>query len=293
MRRLLLGLVFFFSGQEKTLVGMSLAWREMGDAYDGVSVDAGELDHSVDFESMLGNCLTEWKRRRRRGIWLRIPISRAQWIPQAVSHEFEFHHAERDHVVMTTWLADEANQLPPNASHQVGVGAVVLDSTGRLALVKERFGKRNRWKVPTGLVEARETISDAVVREVREEIGLTTRFVKVVAVKHSHSAPFGKSDAFFLCLLRLVDENSFEFKVDPLEIADATWSTWNDFRTVLRGHCSREWMALYDLCDRILFSSSPSLGTDDDNNNNTNFIQHTRLEGSDTVIYSACSKSVK
>ena len=40
---------------------------------------------------------------------------------------FEFHHAEPGYVMLTQWLSDEESTIPANASHQIGVGALVLN----------------------------------------------------------------------------------------------------------------------------------------------------------------------
>jgi 8-oxo-dGTP diphosphatase len=65
---------------------------------------------------------------------------------------------------------------------RVGVGAVVVHD-GRVLLI--RRGKeplRGRWVVPGGTVEPGETLHDALVREVREETGLTVEPGEVVLV---------------------------------------------------------------------------------------------------------------
>ena len=64
----------------------------------------------------------------------------------------------------------------------MGVGAVVIHE-GRVLLI--RRGKeplRGRWVVPGGTVEAGETLQDALVREVREETGVTVVPREVVTV---------------------------------------------------------------------------------------------------------------
>lgn len=64
----------------------------------------------------------------------------------------------------------------------VGVGAVLIHE-GKVLLIKR--GKeplRGRWVVPGGTVELGETLEQALVREVREETGLTVRPVEVVLV---------------------------------------------------------------------------------------------------------------
>ena len=55
----------------------------------------------------------------------------------------------------------------------VGVGAIVFDAEGRVLLVER--GKppgAGLWSVPGGRLEPRETLAQAVAREVREETGL-------------------------------------------------------------------------------------------------------------------------
>jgi ADP-ribose pyrophosphatase YjhB (NUDIX family) len=64
----------------------------------------------------------------------------------------------------------------------VGAGALILKD-GRLLLVKRGahpgFGK---WSVPGGLVELGEKAQDAMVREVKEEVGLDVEAVKLTDV---------------------------------------------------------------------------------------------------------------
>jgi 8-oxo-dGTP diphosphatase len=55
----------------------------------------------------------------------------------------------------------------------VGVGAVVVDE-GRVLLVRRgREPLKGHWSLPGGLLEVGESLAAGVVREVREETGLT------------------------------------------------------------------------------------------------------------------------
>ena len=55
----------------------------------------------------------------------------------------------------------------------VGVGALVFDDAGRVLLVERgKPPSAGLWSVPGGKLEARETLAQAVAREVREETGL-------------------------------------------------------------------------------------------------------------------------
>jgi ADP-ribose pyrophosphatase YjhB (NUDIX family) len=56
------------------------------------------------------------------------------------------------------------------------VGAVVKDSDGRLLLIKRGHEPgAGLWSLPGGRVEPGETDAEALVREMREETGLTVR----------------------------------------------------------------------------------------------------------------------
>jgi 8-oxo-dGTP diphosphatase len=64
----------------------------------------------------------------------------------------------------------------------VGAGALIFRD-GKLLLVKRGaqpgFGK---WSVPGGLVELGESVKDAMVREVKEEVGFDVEVVKLTDV---------------------------------------------------------------------------------------------------------------
>jgi hypothetical protein len=42
--------------------------------------------------------------------------------------------------MLTRWLPEEPSTLPPNASHQVGIGACVINEQGQVLVVQERNG---------------------------------------------------------------------------------------------------------------------------------------------------------
>lgn len=112
---------------------------------------------------------------------LKIPKELAALVPEAANQRFDFHHAEREYVMMARWLPEDLpNTLPDNASHQVGVGAIVVHPDGRrVLLVQERNGPLRGtgvWKMPTGLVAAGEDMTDACEREVLEETGVEATF---------------------------------------------------------------------------------------------------------------------
>lgn len=204
------------------------------DAYGGLRVDPNGLPSTRDaFAVRLDASLSTWKQKGVRGVWLQVPIQKSDLISTAVDRGFVFHHAEKDHCVMTNWLpVDEPNPLPPNASHQVGVGALVVNDDGKVLFVQEAVGPASgtgMWKIPTGLLHAKEDLSAGVKRELFEEVGLDAEFEKVIVFRHGHAAPFGKSDLFFVCLLRVNASAKTNFNLQKSEIANAKWMDFNEF----------------------------------------------------------------
>lgn len=60
------------------------------------------------------------------------------------------------------------------------VAAYILNPEGRLLL--QRRSDNGRWGLPGGSVEIGESVSQAVIREVREETGLTVEVERLVGV---------------------------------------------------------------------------------------------------------------
>lgn len=65
------------------------------------------------------HALKDWRHGGIKGVWINIPAEKSELVPVAIKHGFQFHHAERAYVMLTRWLPDTENTLPPNASHQV------------------------------------------------------------------------------------------------------------------------------------------------------------------------------
>jgi len=63
----------------------------------------------------------------------------------------------------------------------VGAAAVIMDSKGRILLVKHNYGKYN-WELPGGLSEQNESAENTAKREVLEETGLDAAVGRLTGV---------------------------------------------------------------------------------------------------------------
>lgn len=200
------------------------------DEYGGVVVDVDRLpSDNAAFARSLAASLSYWKSVGKKGVWLKLPVDRSEFVPIAVKEGFKYHHAEEAYVMLTYWIPNEPCLLPANASHQVGVGGFVINDQMEVLVVQEKYRgstSDGAWKLPTGFILASEEIFTGAIREVKEETGVDTEFVDVVAFRHAHNVAFQKSDLFFICMLRPV---SNEIKIDETEIQAAKWMPLEEF----------------------------------------------------------------
>ncbi|XP_044476569.1 nudix hydrolase 8-like [Mangifera indica] len=213
-----------FSGNTRVL-------EAFDDEYEGVVVNPEGLPTNPDaFSSVLRFSLTHWRRRQKKGVWLKLPLERSELVPIAVKEGFQYHHAEAGYVMLTYWIPEGPCMLPANATHQVGVGGFVINHNNEVLVVQEKYcwnpAFANLWKLPTGFICESEEIFQGVVREVKEETGIDTEFVEVVAFRHAHHLAFEKSDLFFICMLTPL---SAEIQVDDFEIQAAKWMPLAEF----------------------------------------------------------------
>ena len=67
----------------------------------------------------------------------------------------------------------------------VGCGAFILNEKGQVLMMKRNENCQNSagyWSIPGGKVEFNERVEDAVVREIKEEIGVDIEVIKLISV---------------------------------------------------------------------------------------------------------------
>ncbi|KAL6544682.1 hypothetical protein OROMI_023544 [Orobanche minor] len=202
------------------------------DDHGGVVVEmTNEPLDPIVYASLLKASLSQWRQQGKRGIWIKLPIKLANLVEPTVKEGFYFHHAEPNYLMLVSWLLSSIpNPLPANASHRVGVGAFVLNEKNEVLVVQEKHGKfrgSGVWKFPTGVVDEGEDICDAAVREVKEETGIDSKFVEILAFRQSHKSFFSKSDLFFLCVMQpLCDQDILP---QEAEIEAAQWMPYEEY----------------------------------------------------------------
>ncbi|KAJ7946449.1 Nudix hydrolase [Quillaja saponaria] len=199
------------------------------DDHGGVIVEMDQHMESTAFVSILRASIFHWRQLGKRGVWIKLPIHLVNLVEAAVKEGFWYHHAEPKYLILVYWIPEGANTLPANATHRVGIGAFVMNDKREVLVVQEKSGKfqgTGIWKFPTGVVDQGEDICGAAVREVKEETGIDSEFVEVLAFRQSHHTFFDKSDLFFVCMLRPL---SFDIRKQELEIEAAEWMPFEEY----------------------------------------------------------------
>ena len=220
----------------------AVRWEE--GRFGGANVILGmEAVNCLDtFKSQFDNVMAEIREAKRRGVFLKVPIPLASIIPLAAEHGFRFHHAEGDVAMLLAWLPEEEPcPVPDFATHVVGLGGMVINSQQEVLCIKEKNApaatSQGSWKLPGGLIDLGEELADGVTREVREETGVLSTFVSVLAARHQHGAAFGRDDLYVVSLLR---PETTEITIDKNEVSEAAWLPLREYYESTRATSARQ-----------------------------------------------------
>lgn len=201
----------------------------VNDNHGGVIIELKAPMDPRAFTRSLRASISNWRQQGIRGVWIKLPIELANLVQPAVEEGFWYHHAEPTYLMLVYWIPNTAHTIPVNATHRVGVGAFVMKDKKEVLVVQEKNGMLRGlgvWKFPTGVVDQGEDIFAGAIREVKEETGIDTEFVEVLAFRQSHMSFFEKSDLFFVCMLRPL---SFDIQKQESEIEAAQWMPLEEY----------------------------------------------------------------
>lgn len=102
-------------------------------------------------------------------------------------------------------------------------GAFIRNKKGALLLVKSpKWG--NYWTVPGGHIEIGETIEESVIREVKEEVGIKVKLLRVFSTLEAiFSKQFHKRKHFIFLQCECLMEKDQPIKLDGREIINYKW----------------------------------------------------------------------
>ncbi|GAB2219701.1 hypothetical protein Droror1_Dr00007338 [Drosera rotundifolia] len=211
-----------------TLVDTAELLDGWDDDYGGVVIYSESLPSNANaFKSSLRSSLSYWKSKGKKGVWLKIQLRQSELVPLAIQEGFDYHHAEPGSVMLTYWIPNEPCTIPAAPCHHIGIGGFVMNEKREVLVVKEKCPRScsEVWKLPTGYINNSEDILSGAVREVKEETGVDTTFLKMVAFRHCHFVAFEKSDLLFVCVLRPL---SSDIAIDENEIQAAKWMPFQE-----------------------------------------------------------------
>lgn len=209
---------------------VKIALLESVDIYKNMTVD--------QFQERLHATILSCKQLGKSSIWIDVSMANGRFL-EAMNgiQNMEFHHANGKIASLSLWLKDNVeNKIPEYATHQIGVGAIAINSKDEILCVRELRNNYRPWKIPGGLSELGENIDAAAVREVKEETGIDCRFKSILAFRHTHGLQFGRSDLYFVCRLEPIeDEGIPEPVAQENEIAAVAWVPLQEYKDMVNG----------------------------------------------------------
>lgn len=101
------------------------------------------------------------------------------------------------------------------------VGAVILNERGEVLIVKSP--KWVTYTIPGGHIEVNETMEEALLREVKEEVGLDVEIIRRIGVFDAIKPPEFKHKKHFIFIDFLCRAKNTDVKIDGNEITHFMW----------------------------------------------------------------------
>merc|ERR1712228_270935 len=203
------------------------------------------------FDRILNKSMRYFTDKKYKAIWLQLSSpNHLHLIPYVSEYGFYPHHCQTHYIMFVKWMDDsQPNQLPVYLQHAIGVGAVLINSKNQILMVQENSGPSSKykiWKLPGGLVDANELLSEAVVRELKEDTGVDAKFKTLctalemmpnvnrkntIIINYTNSfyvnnpaRGSNSRDIYCMCLCEIVgNEEDVTLVKQASEIADLQW----------------------------------------------------------------------
>ncbi len=114
----------------------------------------------------------------------------------------------------------------------VGVGAVVVQGNRFLMVKRKNEPGAARWTLPGGMVEYGEPVSEAIVREVREECGICVRPVRLVDVIDFFESDEHNQAKFHYVLIDFECEYLGGVLAASSDVSDVRWVPQNEVESL-------------------------------------------------------------
>jgi 8-oxo-dGTP diphosphatase len=111
---------------------------------------------------------------------------------------------------------------------QIGIGAVILNESHDhiLLILRKKHPEANMRSVPGGKVEFLETLENATIREIKEEVGLDITVNQILCTAETINP---ENNEHWISIIYLTNVIAGEFhNCEPDKIADVKWFPIND-----------------------------------------------------------------
>lgn len=111
----------------------------------------------------------------------------------------------------------------PKTKPKVGIGIIIVNSKGEILIGKRIGSHAQRYSIPGGSLELGETFEAAAIREAKEEIGITLKNPKVIAVTNNLET-YRQEGVHFISVILLAESFDGEPKIlEPEKCAELLW----------------------------------------------------------------------
>lgn len=126
-------------------------------------------------------------------------------------------------------MSDVMNSYPKSfARHFIGVGAVVIHQ-GKILLVKPNYGRgKGKFMIPGGFVDQGETLTEAIIREVREETSMNIATLDLLSVRTMVRSSDNVTDLYSIIRCKLLSSPD-NIQAQASEIEEVAWIPINNF----------------------------------------------------------------